>query len=145
MNPAPRILFVDDHEDTLDLFAIVLSQQNYEVVTASSVARAMNEAMNRQFDLLVLDSNLKDGSGVDLCKKIRETDQTTPIVFCSGLAFEKNRQEAMSAGAQAYLVKPVSVDRICETVHDLLSRGRRIATDGDGKASGDLLLTTPSL
>ena len=144
MNPAPRILFVDDHQDTLDLFAFVLSQ-NYEVVTASTITGAMNEATSRQFDLMVLDSHLKDGSGVDLCKKIRETDQTTPIIFCSGLAYEQNKLEAFIAGAQAYLVKPVSIDRICETVHDLIFKSRRTSTNVDSRSRRDLRRTTPGI
>ncbi len=138
MKPTAKILFVDDHQDTLDLFTIILSQQNYEVVTASTVAHALDEARNRQFDLLVFDSNLADGSGVDLCRQIRETDQTTPILFCSGLGYEKNKQEAISAGAQAYLVKPVSIDGISDAVRELISKRPRTATRGDGRVSGDL-------
>ena len=138
MKPTAKILFVDDHQDTLDLFALVLSQQNYDVVTASTVAHALNEAINRPFDLLVLDSNLEDGSGVDLCRKIREIDKTTPILFCSGLAFEKNKQEALSAGAQAYLVKPVSINGICDAVKELISTRRGTSPNRDGRGSGDL-------
>lgn len=145
MKPTARILFVDDHQDTLDLFEIVFSQQNYEVVTASSVARALDETMQRQFDLLVLDSHLEDGSGVDLCRRIRETGNTTPILFCSGLAYEKNKQEAMKAGAQAYLVKPVSIDGISDAIKELISKRRRSASSAEGRVSGDLPASAPPM
>jgi DNA-binding response OmpR family regulator len=128
MNSLPRrILLVDDHQDTLDLFAMVLSDDNYEVVTASSLKQAWEQAQNRHFDLLVLDSRLQDGSGLELCRNIRETDQRTPILFCSGQAYEQNKQEALRAGAQAYLVKPVSIAAIRDAVHELIS-----ARMGDG-------------
>ena len=126
-SPPSRILFVDDHQDTLDLFVLVLSQAGYEVITASTVGTALTIANATRFDLLVFDSRLSDGSGIDLCRKIRLTDQRTPILFCSGLAFEKNKQEAFNAGAQAYLIKPVGVSLLCETVANLLSTSRSAA------------------
>jgi two-component system response regulator PilR (NtrC family) len=141
MNSTPRILLVDDHQDTLDLFAIVLSQQNYEVVTASTIERAFQETKDQQFHLVILDSRVGDGSGVDLCRSIRKGDKMTPIVFCSGLTAEKNKQEALDAGAQAYLIKPVSIADLYATVKDWTSISSR---RGDGatamrKTSGDLI------
>ena len=138
---APRILCVEDHQDTLDLFVIVLSQLDYEVVTASTVQQALEAAKSQHFDLLVLDCRLCDGSGIDLCKRIRETDKTTPILFCSALAYEKNKQEALNAGAQGYLVKPVSVSQMCETVAQLISVSRQampLVHSEMRKDSGDL-------
>jgi DNA-binding response OmpR family regulator len=116
-----KILFVEDHEDTRDLFALVLSQENYDVVTVPTVERALYQANTEQFDLVVLDSRLTDGSGVDLCRNIRKIDQSMPILFCSGLAYEKNKEEALAAGAQGYLVKPVSIPVMCQTVKELIS------------------------
>ena len=139
----PRILFVDDHQDTLDLFVIALSQANYETVTATTIERALAETKAQHFDLLVLDSWLADGSGVDLCRRIRELDQTTPILFCSGLAYEKNKIEALNAGAQGYLVKPVSISDLYANVRELISAApKRVpaSTSMARKHSGDLAL-----
>ncbi|MDQ1637297.1 MAG: two-component system, OmpR family, response regulator [Pyrinomonadaceae bacterium] len=121
----PRILFVDDHQDTLDLFVVALSQQHYEVVTASSIEQALQETKVQQFDLLILDSHVGDGSGVDLCRSIRKLDQITPIVFCSGMAYEKDKKEALNAGAQGYLVKPVSIEDLYQTVRQLISNSQQ--------------------
>jgi DNA-binding response OmpR family regulator len=121
----PRILFVDDHQDTLDLFVIALSQQHYEVVTASSIERALQETRIQHFDLLILDSHVGERSGVDLCRSIRKLDQITPIVFCSGMAYEKDKKEALDAGAQGYLVKPVSFDDLYQTISQLISPSQR--------------------
>jgi len=110
VNSSPkRILLVDDHQDTLDLFALVLTQAGYQIMPAKSVERALDLVHENSFDLLILDSRLVDGSGVELCRLIRADDNLTPILFCSGLAFEKNNLEAFDAGARAYLVKPVNV------------------------------------
>jgi DNA-binding response OmpR family regulator len=116
-----RILFAEDHEDTRDLYTFVLERANYEVTTAKEISAAMALAEKHNFDLFVLDSRLVDGSGIDLCKRIRLTDQMTPILFCSALAFDKDKLEAFSAGAQSYLVKPVSISLLCQTIEELLA------------------------
>jgi two-component system alkaline phosphatase synthesis response regulator PhoP len=105
---SPRILFVEDHQDTLDLYEVVLSELKYQVVTASSVQRALELVGSQTFDIFVLDSGLFDGSGIDLCKQIRLTNRSTPILFCSGKAYEKDKEEALLAGAQGYLISPSS-------------------------------------
>lgn len=128
----PRILFVDDHQDTLDLFAMVLSHENYDVVTASTFTQAFKQAQTQQFDLLILDARLPDGSGLELCRIIRETDQTTPILFCSGQSYEENKQEALRAGAQDYLVKPVSLVAMREAIRALIPASPAEVVSGDG-------------
>jgi len=60
-------------------------------------------------------------SGVDLCKKIREFDPLTAVLFYSGAAYESDKQQAFTAGAQGYLVKPVDNDELIEEVFGLIS------------------------
>src|SRR6266576_2605219 len=110
MQPVRRkILFVEDHEDTRDLFSIVLDQSNYEVVTSASMEAALTLAETGNFDLFVLDSLLADGTGLELCKRIRQTDHLTPLLVYSTLAYDKDKNEAIDSGAQRYLVKPVDL------------------------------------
>jgi two-component system, OmpR family, alkaline phosphatase synthesis response regulator PhoP len=146
---SPRILFVEDHQDTLDLFEVVLSELKYQVVTASSVERALELAGSQPFDIFVLDSWLTDGSGIDLCKQIRLTDRTTPILFCSGKAYEKDKEEALVAGAQGYLTKPVDISELGETIANLISEYRRLAAplsqDVSRADSGNLAVSVISI
>lgn len=121
-----RILFVEDHEDTRELITLVLEQANYEVVTAPSMARALILAEGDRFDLFVLDSLLLDGSGIELCKLIRQMDHSTPILFCSAMAYDKDKNEAYDSGAQGYLVKPIDIGLLCRTVAELLTQPRLI-------------------
>ncbi len=60
-------------------------------------------------------------SGIDLRKKLREFDSQTPILFYSGAAYERDKQQAFAAGAQGYLVKPVDNDELIEQVSRLTS------------------------
>lgn len=115
-----KILLVEDHEDTRELMAIFLTEADYMITTASSMMEALMLAGSEQFDLFVLDSRLPDGTGVELCERIRECDQTTPILFCSALAFKKNKDEAFASGAQKYLVKPIDLSVLFATVAELV-------------------------
>jgi len=101
----PRILFVDDHDDTRFMIKAWLSQFNYEVATAENMADGLRLAQIEAFDLYILDTRFPDGRGTELCVKIREFDRTTPIIFYSGDTEEQLRSE-LKCAAQEYVMKP---------------------------------------
>jgi len=126
-----RILYVEDHADTLELVTIVLKAHGYEVTTANSIESAWQLLREEKYDFYLLDSWLSDGSGLELCKRIREVDSETPVLFYSAAAYEVDRDSAIAAGAQGYLVKPASLSELCDLVARLirpnelhLSRGK---------------------
>ena len=114
------ILYVDDHEDSAEMLRLVLASEDYEVQIAQSVEEAIAKAQANQFDLYVLDKRLPDGSGTDLCRMLTRITPGVPCIFYSGDTYEIHREEAMAAGARAYVSKP-DVDALIETVHRLLS------------------------
>jgi DNA-binding response OmpR family regulator len=122
---SPRVLYIEDHDDTRELVTLVLEQRSYEVVSSSTVESGVALAGSQHFDLYLLDSWLPDGSGLDLCKQIREFDQATPIVFYSAAAYEIDRDQALQSGAQAYLVKPSQPSELCNVVTSLIESRRR--------------------
>ena len=121
-----RVLYIEDHEDTRELVTLVLSQKRYEVVTGSTIQSGVALAGSQQFDLYLLDSWLPDGSGLELCRLIREFDKATPIVFYSAAAYEIDRAEAIKSGAQAYLIKPSHPSELCTLVTSLIESHRHI-------------------
>ena len=125
MMNTPRVLYIEDHDDTRELVTLVLEQKSYEVVTGSTIKSGVDLAHSQDFDLYLLDSWLPDGSGLDLCRQIREFDQATPIVFYSAAAYEIDRHEALDSGAQAYLVKPSPPSELCSLVTSLIESHRR--------------------
>jgi len=122
----PRVLYVEDHADTRELVTLVLEQKSFEVVTESTIENGVALAGSQRFDLYLLDSWLPDGSGVDLCRRIREFDKVTPIVFYSAAAYERDREAAIRSGAQAYLVKPSHPSELCNLVTSLIERYRHL-------------------
>ena len=124
-----RILYIEDHEDTRELVTLLLAQKSYEVITGSTIESGVALAGAGEFDLYLLDSWLPDGSGLELCKQIRQFDKTTPILFYSAAAYAADSELALKSGAQAYLVKPSQPSELCELVTDWIERsgktGRR--------------------
>lgn len=115
-----RILYVDDHEDSAEMFRMMLSSEEYEVHIAHSIEEAIAKTESQQFDLYVLDKRLPDGSGTELCRTLNSIAPGVPCIFYSGDAYEVHRQEAFAAGARAYVPKP-DVDALIQTVQRLLS------------------------
>ncbi|HKG22810.1 MAG TPA: response regulator [Blastocatellia bacterium] len=111
-----RILCVDDDRDNCALLEIILGQSGYEVTSAMTVDVALGLAKNVNFDLYLLDTILPDGTGIELCQKIRTFDPSTPILFCSGAAYQSDINRAFKAGAQGYIVKPMVIENLLDTV-----------------------------
>src|SRR5215471_7755687 len=94
-----RILYVDDHEDSAEMFKMMLSSEDYEVQIAHSIEEAIAKTKAEEFDLYVLDKRLPDGSGTELCRMLNSIAPNVPCIFYSGDAYEIHRQEAFAAGA----------------------------------------------
>ena len=115
-----RILCIDDHKDASEMMKLLLSQEDYEVVTAETIKEAIELAKASEFDLYVLDRHLPDGSGLELCQQLTQIRPGVPCIFYSGDAYDIHRSEALAAGADAYVAKP-DIDRLIESVRQLLS------------------------
>jgi len=105
-----RILFVEDDEDAQELVTFMLT--GYTLVFARDFTMGLRLALLGYFDLYILDNWLPGGSGIELCRRIREFDPHTPILFYSAAAYECDVQEALNAGAQVYITKPSHLDEL---------------------------------
>lgn len=121
---------VDDQGETCVRLTEVLNRcgdVGYDVISAREAGSALWWLKNERFDLYILDRELPDGTGLELCRKIREFDNHTPVIFYAEDAGEAERRLAgLSAGAQAYLVKP-DVEELAVTVLRMLGGHRTAA------------------
>jgi OmpR-family two-component system manganese-sensing response regulator len=120
-----RILCVEDDRDTCEVLRFVMT--DYDFTTVSSVAAAEELIRSQKFEIYVLDNWLPDGSGVDLCEKIRQLGSTSPIVFTSAVGQRHDIELAMNAGADRYLVKPYEPETLVRTVKELLNQSSELA------------------
>lgn len=114
-----RILCVEDDDDVCSMMTNLLGLVGYEVISAGTVAEALTRIKQDQFDLYLIDNWLPGGSGIELCRAIRAGNQRTPIIFYSGAAYDEDKQQAIEAGADVYLVKPADINKLVETVRRL--------------------------
>jgi len=117
-----RILMVADEEDARKIAALALEE--YALFYACGFDEGLRKAMGGYFDLYILDNWLPDGTGIGLCRAIREFDPHTPILFYSAAAYERGIQVALRAGVQDYLVTPVIPDELRQAVSRLISTTR---------------------
>jgi DNA-binding response OmpR family regulator len=120
MAAGKRVLYADDDEDSCTMMTVLLGQTGYEVATAQTVAAALALARSTRFDLYVVDNHFSDGTGIDLCRKVRGFDADTPLIIYSGTSTEADRREGLQAGAQAFILKPY-LDQLLETITTLLA------------------------
>jgi two-component system KDP operon response regulator KdpE len=103
--PDPRILVVDDERQILRALKVILREAGYEVTEATTIEEALDSAAVRPPDAAIVDLMLPDGSGVELCRRLREWTQM-PILVLSAVGEEDAKVEALEAGADDYVTKP---------------------------------------
>lgn len=116
-----RILVVDDETQITRVLKTTLQSQGYEIKTASDGESALNLAMDWIPDLIITDLSMPRMTGIELCRAVRERSQV-PIIVLSVREEEKNKIDALDAGADDYVTKPFSVNELLARVRANLRR-----------------------
>jgi len=106
-----RLLLVEDHEDTNRSLTRMLRQRGYEVHPANDMRSALDIATSKQFDVLVSDIGLPDGSGIDLLKALRAKGEVFGIAL-SGYGMEEDIRRSHDVGFSHHLIKPVDLNKL---------------------------------
>jgi len=109
--PALRLLLVEDNEPTLQVMAALLEIAGHDVGTAQDLRSARALAASREFDLVVSDLGLPDGTGFDLMRELRDLYGLKGIAV-SGYGMEEDLRRSREAGFREHLVKPVDIDKL---------------------------------
>ena len=107
------MLLIEDHEDTAQVMQKVLRQMGHEVETCSTVARACQRLREREFDIILSDIGLPDGTGIDLIRAAREICRT-PAIALTGYGMAEDVDRCLEAGFDEHLTKPVDIERLQE-------------------------------
>ncbi|MCH3942272.1 MAG: response regulator transcription factor [Atopobiaceae bacterium] len=121
-----RILIVEDDGDIMAANRDLLELAGYEVACARTLAAGREAVAREQPDLVILDILLPDGSGLDLCRELRE-ESDVRILFLSALNTPTDVVEGLRRGGDDYLGKPYLTDELLLRVEALLRRGARLA------------------
>jgi PAS domain S-box-containing protein len=115
-----RILIVEDHTDTAQVMARLLQGLGHETLISGTVAGAIQMIHEHNFDLLLSDIGLPDGTGIDLIREIRR-DFKTPAVALTGFGMEDDIARCTEAGFTAHLTKPVNFQKLAAVIRQITS------------------------
>lgn len=130
------ILVVDDESQIRRVMRTALSSHGYRIVEARNGEEALKKLRGEHLDLVILDVNMPDMDGVEVCREVRAVSQV-PIIMLTVRAAEKDKVRALDAGADDYVVKPFGMD-------ELLAR-LRVALRRPPSESGEISIVTKEL
>ncbi len=125
-----KILLVDDEPDALRMLGIALHREGYQVVGARNHSEALQKIDESPPDLIILDVLMPEVNGFELCRMIRQRSEMSqvPIIMVTAISREDDKVAGFAAGADDYLVKPVSLKELSARIRVLLTRRAPPAT-----------------
>ena len=118
----PKVLLVEDDPLIAKSLKISLNYQGFELIHVTTIAAARQLIQKEKLDLFILDVNLPDGFGTDLCEEIRRTNEFIPIVMLTAKTDEESVVKAITFGADDYVRKPFGVKELVVRMNRLLDR-----------------------
>ena len=127
----PRVLVVDDHDDSRTVARMVLEHAGYRVSEAATGPEGLQSALDEQPDVALVDIALPEFDGLELARRIRANTQTceTRIVAVSAMGREDLREASYLAGCDAFLAKPFYIATLRRVVCDQLREARNSSVD----------------
>lgn len=132
-----KILFVDDDKDLAYIITEMLKGYGYRVTNAYDSETAFNLLEDNAFDLILLDINLPDMTGFELCRELRRVS-TVPIIFASARTSETDRITGFDIGGDDYLEKPYSMKELLSRINALIRRTYGFSTEEKIVSFGDV-------
>ncbi len=118
----PRVLVVDDDAMVNELLVAALQFHGFSVVSAANGTEAMRAVENDQPNLVVLDVNLPDFDGFEVCRRMRAYGHDTPVIFLTARNESSSLQTGFEQGGDDYLTKPFRVDELVMRIRAVLRR-----------------------
>jgi DNA-binding response OmpR family regulator len=129
------LLVLEDDEDWADIIAHTLRRDDHDVVVVHTAAAAVKFSERKVPDLAVLDVMVPDGSGLDVCNRLREIKSNMPVLFLSGLAHSSDVIAGLNVGGDDYVTKPFHPGELLARVRSLLRRSDAAGSSDRGGSS----------
>jgi len=121
MNASARILVVDDDENIRKTLTTILQNEGYTVDAAQNGSEAIKKTQAAAYNVALIDIRLPDMEGIELLTKLKEAVPKTRKIIVTGYPTVKNAIAAVNKQADAYLMKPVDIEELLETIHTQLN------------------------
>ena len=117
-----KILIIEDHTDLANILSLNLSDLDYSVTHAADGLKGLNYLENNVFDLVILDLMLPGMDGLEICRRIRNQNNYTPVLMLTSKSSEIDRVLGLEIGADDYVSKPFSVREVMARIKALIRR-----------------------
>ena len=101
-----HLLVVDDETSLLEFLTLLFEQEQYQVTTSSSLSKARQLLRENEFDLILCDIMMPEGSGLDLLTEITQSNSSSSVIMMTAYSSTDTAVEAMKLGAYDYVSKP---------------------------------------
>lgn len=125
LNAPVRLLLVDDEIGYLEVLSKRLTRRGYKITTASSGTEAIRALRQWEFDLAVVDLKMEDMDGIEVLKVFKKMDPSLKVIMLTGHGSERAARDGITQGAFDYLIKPVGLKRLIETISAALASNTR--------------------
>jgi two-component system response regulator HydG len=133
MKNKPTILVVDDNQDLLETFAMILKRRGYYVQTANDGVSAISKFKEQNFDVTLMDIVMPKMNGVDAFKKIKEIQPEAPIILMTAYSDEDLIQNAKNEGAYRIIHKPIHIDQLIDLINETAESQPILIVDDDAE------------
>ena len=117
-----RILIVDDDENLVNLFQMILNEEGYLVETATTGLQALEKAKKTEFHLVILDIKLQDIMGDEVARELKNKDDKIGIVLITGYPSFKDCIDALDIGIEEILLKPIGTAELLRVVQEAIQK-----------------------
>src|SRR4030067_718655 len=131
MSDEPTILVVDDNEDLLETFAMILKRRGFNVATAGNGAAAVDRFRERSFDVTLMDIVMPEMNGVEGFRNIKEKQPGAPLILMTAYSDEDLIQPAKDEGARQIIHQRIRIDRLIELIKAAGCRQPTLIIDAD--------------
>ncbi|MDH5450684.1 MAG: response regulator [Candidatus Bathyarchaeota archaeon] len=125
MDKKTNILVVDDEPSIRKVLKAILEEKGHNVETAENGKEAIRKSKTRFYNLALIDIRLPDMEGVKLLTKMKETTPKMAKIMITGYPSLQNAVEALNKGADAYIIKPLNIDKTLATIEEHLTKQRK--------------------
>ncbi|MBO9592611.1 MAG: response regulator transcription factor [Niabella sp.] len=122
-----KVLILEDDPELVELLEIHLKDLGCDITSVSNGQEGLQTAKDRRFDLIILDVMLPGLNGMEVCRRLRQTDRHTPILMLTALSEEIDKVMGLETGADDYLTKPFSIREFIARVKVIFRRNEEYA------------------
>lgn len=136
-----KILLLEDDVSLIDGLVYSLERNGFSLDVVRTVKDAENYLSKHEYDLLLLDVTLPDGTGFEVCEHVRKTGSDVPIIFLTAADEEINVIRGLDSGGDDYITKPFKLGELCSRINALLRRaGMKTKKDTSVLQAGDITI-----